>query len=58
MPQNDNCNNDKDLQQAETGAYKPAYKENPKTAENQPENLPDDSAEIVGLCPSIALSQE
>ena len=50
---NDKSPNNKDLQQAETGAYKPAYKENAKTAENQPENLPSDLAEIVAVWPEL-----
>ena len=44
---------DKDLQQDESGAYKPAYKENPKTGENQTENLSPDLAEIVTVWPQL-----
>jgi len=42
-----------DLQKAQTGAYKPAYKENPKTAESQAQNLPRDLAEIVAVWPGL-----
>jgi hypothetical protein len=49
----DKPNKNKDLPQAPNGAYKPAYKENPKTAENQPENLSDDLAEIVAVWPEL-----
>jgi len=47
LPQNDNHNQNKDLSKPETTAYKPAYKENTKTAENQAQNLSPDLAEIV-----------
>jgi len=53
LPQNDKHNQNKDLQQGKTSAYKPAYKENPITAQKQgdkaPSNLPDDVAEIVAV---------
>jgi len=42
-----------DLQEAENGAYKPAYKENPKTAEIDTQNLPPDLAEIVAVWPGL-----
>ncbi len=48
MPKKDNHSQNKDLQQAESGAYKPAYKENPKTAENQAETT------YENLCPDLA----
>ena len=53
MLQNSNDSQNKDLSQAEIGAYKPAYKENPKTAKKQPENLPDDLVEIVAVWPDL-----
>jgi hypothetical protein len=39
----------KDLQQQQSGAYKPAYKKNPKMQEKQLQNLPDELAEIVSV---------
>jgi len=46
-----------DLQTAETGAYKPAYKENPKTSPKQVETdtskLPSDLVEIVAFWPQL-----
>jgi len=33
LPKNDKFLNNKDLQHTQKGAYKPAYKKNPKTAE-------------------------
>jgi hypothetical protein len=53
LTQNDNCKESKDLQQDESGAYKPAYKENPKMAENQADSLSPDLAEIVRLWPEL-----
>jgi len=52
---NENANGcaGQDLRKSENGAYKPAYKENPKTAENQGENLPADLAEIVAVWPGL-----
>jgi hypothetical protein len=43
----------KDLPQVNTGDYKPAYKNNPETAENQAQNLPDDLAEIIAIWPEL-----
>ena len=43
----------KDLQKAETGAYKPAYKEYPKMAENQANSMPPELAEIVQVWPEL-----
>jgi len=51
--QNDKHNENKDLQQTKTSAYKPAYKEYPKTGENQPKNLPSDLAEIAAVWPEL-----
>ncbi len=53
MPQNDKSLNSKDLQNTQTGAYKPAYKKNLKTAETQPENLSPDLTEIVAVWPEL-----
>ena len=53
MQQNDKPVNNKDLQQAESGAYKPAYKQNPKTRQNEPVELPSDLAEIVAVWPEL-----
>jgi len=36
-----------------SATYKPACKENSKTAKNRPQNLPDDLAEIVALLPDL-----
>ncbi len=48
-----NVNKNKDLQPDETGAYKPAYKDNPKMAKNQADYLPSDLAEIVTVWPEL-----
>ena len=57
MPENANEHGGKNLQKARTGVYKPAYKQNPKTAEKQSENstapLPPDLAEIVEVWPEL-----
>ena len=53
LHKNDNDCKNKDLQQAESGAYKPAYKQNPKTGQNEPVELPSDLAEIVAVWPSL-----
>ena len=47
MHETDNSNESKDLQQNESGAYKPAYKDNSKTLENQVDSLPSDLTEII-----------
>jgi len=49
LTKNNNSIKSKDLQSQASGAYKPAYKENPKTAKNLAENLPADLAEIVAV---------
>jgi hypothetical protein len=46
------CQNN-NLQQAESCAYKPAYKKKPKTGQNQGETLPDDLAEVVAVWPKL-----
>ena len=53
MPQNGKSLNSKDLQRTQKGAYKPAYKKNPKTAETQLENLSPDLTEIVAVWPEL-----
>ena len=53
MTKNDNDSQNKDLQQGDSSAYKPAYKDNLKTAKNQAENLPSDLAEIVAVWPEL-----
>jgi hypothetical protein len=53
LTENDKLTDNKDLPQAVTSAYKPAYKNNPKTDENRAQNLPDDLAEIVTAWPNL-----
>ena len=53
LSENNKAINNKDLQQATSGAYKPAYKQNPKTGQNEPVELPSDLAEIVQLWPEL-----
>ncbi|MHC4075946.1 MAG: hypothetical protein ACYSRZ_05980 [Planctomycetota bacterium] len=53
MPKNDNDCKNKDLQQAESSAYKPTYKQNPKTGQNESVELPSDLAEIVAVWTSL-----
>jgi len=53
MPENSNDCKNKDLQQVESSAYKPAYKQNPKTGQNEPVELPPDLAEIVAVWPKL-----
>ncbi|MCP4261063.1 MAG: hypothetical protein GY774_26660 [Planctomycetes bacterium] len=45
MPKNDKSHNNKDLQYTHKGAYKPAYKNFPKTDEDWPSDL----TEIVAV---------
>ena len=58
MSENANQRVGKDLQKARTGAYKPAYKENPKTTAKQgkidTQNLPADLVEIVAVWPELS----
>ena len=53
LNQNDKLLKSKELQTQGSGAYKPAYKDNPKIDSNQDkndtQNLPPDLAEIVAL---------
>jgi hypothetical protein len=35
-------------------AYKPAYKENPKTGQNEPPELPEDLARIIAAWPDLS----
>jgi hypothetical protein len=51
--ENPNSDDDKDLEQSQTGAYKPAYKNNPEAAQNQAQNLSDDLVEIVMVWPEL-----
>ncbi len=53
MHKKDKNNKNKDLEQAETIAYKPAYKQNGKKQENQPEKLPVDLVEVVAVWPEL-----
>ena len=53
LPQNHKPTQNKNLSEAETGAYTPAYKENPKSGQNPPEKLPDDLAEVVTAWPDL-----
>jgi len=53
LNENDNAGVNKDLQSDDTGAYKPAYKEYQKTAENQADSMPPDLAEIVPVWPEL-----
>jgi hypothetical protein len=53
LPQNGKSLNSKDLQLAQKGAYKPAYKKIPKTAQTQPGNLSPDLTEIVAVWPEL-----
>ena len=50
---NDNSSKNKDLENTETGAYKPAYKKYQKMAENQADSMPPDLAEIVQVWPGL-----
>jgi len=43
----------KDLQQAQKGAYKPAYKKSQKTAGDQLQDIPAELAEIVAVWPDL-----
>jgi hypothetical protein len=53
LPQNDKSLNSKDLQRTQTGAYKPAYKKIPKTAQTQPRNMSPDLTEIAAVWPVL-----
>ncbi len=53
MPENSKDSNNKDLEQAELSAYKPAYKEKSKKPENQAQELPPELAEIVSVWPEL-----
>jgi hypothetical protein len=53
LPKNDKPLISKDLRCTQTGAYKPAYKKIPKTAETQSENLSPDLTEIVAVWPEL-----
>ena len=49
MPENTKPSKNKGLGQDKTSAYKPAYKNFPKTAENQSQDIPLELAEIVAV---------
>jgi hypothetical protein len=51
--QNDKSNQNKDLTKAQNCTYKPAYKNNPETVENQAKNLPADLAEVIAVWPGL-----
>jgi hypothetical protein len=52
-PESTKSNENIDLEQQRPCAYKPAYKNNPKTSQNQPENLPTELAEIIAVWPEL-----
>jgi hypothetical protein len=52
-PQNDKCLNDKGLEEAGEGAYKPAYKKTPKTIPGLVEEIPQDLAEVAAAWPHL-----
>jgi hypothetical protein len=58
LDENDKPLNINDLTIQESGAYKPAYKNNPKIGSNQDKNdtrnLPTDLAEIVAVWPELS----
>jgi hypothetical protein len=53
LDENTNGKQNKELQQEQTGAYKPAYKESPKTGQIQPQELRADLAEVVAVWPEL-----
>jgi len=57
LQQNDKLLKDQELETRGSGAYKPAYKENPKTAREQAEidtsELPLDLAHIIAVWPEL-----
>ena len=53
LPKNDKSCNTKNLQGTQKGAYKPAYKNFPKTVEGRPPDLPADLTEIVAVWPEL-----
>ena len=55
MTKNDKSCNNNDLGYAHKGAYKPAYKNFPKTAGNQPQDIPPELAEIVAVWADLPL---
>ena len=52
-PENSKGKSDKDLREGQSGAYKPAYKQNPEMPENDASELPPDLAEIVTVWPKL-----
>jgi hypothetical protein len=57
MVQNHNFLQNNRLQLLKRIAYKPAYKQNQKTGENEVDSLPDDLAEIVFAWPEGTLGK-
>ena len=53
MNQSDNDCKDKYLQQDETGAYKPAYKHNPKTGQKEAISLSPELVEMATVWPEL-----
>jgi hypothetical protein len=53
LPKNGKSCNEKDLQEPQKGAYKPAYKKFQKTAETQLQNVSTELAEIVAIWPEL-----
>ena len=53
MRGNDKSLNNRDLQHTQKGAYKPAYKEIPKTVQTQSGNMLPDLTETVAVWPQL-----
>jgi len=53
LSESPNCKEDKDLSQAKSTAYKPAYKEDQERREDASEKLPAELAEIVTVWPEL-----
>jgi len=53
VPENSKSCDDRNLQRPQKGAYKPAYKNFPKTVEGRPPDLPADLTEIVAVWPKL-----
>ena len=50
----DNLHNNKDLENQQNAAYKPAYKKSTNSNKGQPQNLPEDLAEIASTWPKLS----
>ena len=55
LPKNDKSCDTKNLKGTHKGAYKPAYKNFPKTAENQHQDIPPELTEIVAVWADLPL---